>query len=122
MGPATNKSDGFYDFLVDRVHCTPPQSFDEAAAACDETLFTEEAADLRQAAAGRDMIEWEGSLQHNQHPSGAWSAGSIVPSWRSRARRGESGPLIHVMACLCKRKGGSSYYIGHGGHCITGAT
>jgi hypothetical protein len=63
----TNKSDGFCDFLVDRVHCTPPQSFDDAAGACDETLFTEEAADLRQAAGGRHMIEWEGSLQHYQH-------------------------------------------------------
>jgi hypothetical protein len=63
----TNKSDGFCDFLVDRVRCTPPQSFDEAAGACDETLFTEEAADLRQAVGGRYMIEWEGCLQHYQN-------------------------------------------------------
>ena len=62
----TNKSDGFCDFLVDRVHCTPPQSFADAAGASDETLFTKEAADSRQAAGGRYMIEWEGSLSHYQ--------------------------------------------------------
>jgi len=62
-----NKSDGFCEFLVDRVRCTPPQSFDEAGSPDGETLFTEGAADMRQAAGGRYMINWEGSLQHYQH-------------------------------------------------------
>jgi hypothetical protein len=63
----TNKSDGFCDFLVDRVRCTPPQSFDDAARACDEMLFTEETANARQAAGGRYMIQWEGGMRHYQH-------------------------------------------------------
>lgn len=63
----TEKTEGFCDFLADRVRCTPPQSFDDASRVCDEALFTEQAADARQAAAGRYMIMWEGSLQHYQH-------------------------------------------------------
>jgi hypothetical protein len=62
----TNKSHGFCDFLVDRVRCTPPQSFDDAARASDEMLFTKEAVDIREATGGRYMIKWEGSLQHYQ--------------------------------------------------------
>lgn len=62
----TNKPDGFCDFLIDRVRCTPPQSFDDAASAPDETLFREEAADIRETAAGRCMVEWAGSLRHYQ--------------------------------------------------------
>jgi hypothetical protein len=63
----TNQSEGFCDCLVDRVRCTPPQSFGDAASASDETLFTDAAADVRQAAGGRYMIEWEGRLRHYQH-------------------------------------------------------
>ena len=62
----TDKAYGFCDFLADRVRCTPPQSFDEVASVCDATLFTQSAADLRQAAGGRYMITWEESLQHYQ--------------------------------------------------------
>jgi hypothetical protein len=62
-----NKSDGFCDFLADRVRCTLPQSFDDSGRVPDTTLFTEVAADVRQAAAGRYMINWEGSLWHYQH-------------------------------------------------------
>ena len=63
----TNKSEGFCEWLVDRVRCTPPQSFGDAAKASDEALFTEAAADVRQAAGGRYMIEWGGCLRHYQH-------------------------------------------------------
>jgi hypothetical protein len=66
-----NKIDGFCDFLIDRVRCTPPQSFDDVAKAPGETLFTREAADRRQAAQGRYMIEWQGSLwEYQQTPFG----------------------------------------------------
>jgi len=65
----TNKAEGFCDFLADRVRCTAPQSFDDAASVCDRTLFTQSAADVRQAAGGRYMITWEGSLQHDQRTS-----------------------------------------------------
>ena len=50
-----------------RVRCTPPQSFGDAAKGSDEALFTEAAADVRQAAGGRYMIEWGGCLRHYQH-------------------------------------------------------
>jgi hypothetical protein len=60
----TNKSEGFCDFLIDRVQCTLPQSFGDAANAPDKTLFTKNAVDRRAAARGRYMIKWEGSLWH----------------------------------------------------------
>jgi len=62
----TNKTEGFCDFLADRVKCTLPQSFADATSASNEALFTERAADARQAASGRYMIEWEGSLGEYQ--------------------------------------------------------
>jgi len=62
----TNKHEGFCDFLVERVTCTPPQPFDNATSVPDETLFNEQAMDVRQSAAGRYMIEWEGAMQHYQ--------------------------------------------------------
>jgi hypothetical protein len=62
-----NKSNGFCDFLADRVRCTLPQSFDDALKASDETLFTNIAADKREAAAGRYMIKWDESLRHYQY-------------------------------------------------------
>jgi hypothetical protein len=60
----TNKAVGFCDFLVERVRCTPPQSFDDVARACDETLFTKQTADVRQAAGGRYMGEGGKEYQH----------------------------------------------------------
>ncbi len=62
----TNKSDGFCDFLMDRLRCTVPQSFDDAASVSDEILFSEKAADMRQHAAGRYWVKWEESFEHYQ--------------------------------------------------------
>lgn len=63
----TTKSEGFCDFLTGRVHCTSPQAFVEVANVPDRELFTREAADLRQAAGGRYMLTWEGSMHHYQN-------------------------------------------------------
>lgn len=62
----TDKSDGFCDFLMDRVRCTPPQSFDDAASVSDEILFSKQAADIRQQAAGRYWVYWKESFEHYQ--------------------------------------------------------
>jgi hypothetical protein len=63
----TNKAHGFCDFLVDRIRCTLPQSFDDVASASEEQLFTKQAADTRQAASGRYMITREESLGPYQY-------------------------------------------------------
>lgn len=60
----TGKNEGFCDVLADRVRCTLPQSLDDIMRVDDETLFTDEAADARQARSGRYMVNWEGSWRH----------------------------------------------------------
>jgi hypothetical protein len=63
---SVGKTSGFDDFLVERAHCTVPQTFAEAASLPDELLFTKEAAGERDAASGRYMIHWKGSIQDYQ--------------------------------------------------------
>jgi hypothetical protein len=61
------KPHGFCDFLTQRVRCTPPQAFDDVARVPDSELFTREAADRRQGAAGQYMLHWNGSTSHYQY-------------------------------------------------------
>jgi hypothetical protein len=63
----TDKRYGFCDVLMARVRCTLPQAFAEVEGMPDGELFTREAADRHQAAAGRYMVKWEGAHHHYQH-------------------------------------------------------
>lgn len=63
---AVGQLEGHCDFLAQHALCTEPRRFADATVISDAELFTKEAADKRQAAAGRYMIDWEGSMWHYQ--------------------------------------------------------
>jgi len=63
----TKQASGFCNFLVEKVRCTLPQSFDDATGTPADVLFSAQAADERESAAGRYWVEWEGSWRHYQY-------------------------------------------------------
>jgi hypothetical protein len=63
---AVGQLKGHCGFLAQHALCTEPMRFADAAAISDAELFTKEAADKRQAATGRYMIDWEGGMRHYQ--------------------------------------------------------